>query len=411
LIDAVWSLHAWRVVDVLLALAAIPCVVMTGYLAVLAMFARRPGIPMTPNAPVTRFAIVVPAHDEELGIARTVASIAAVDYPASLRRIIVVADNCSDTTADCSRAAGAEVLERDDTERRGKGYALSYAFDTILQAGNVDAVAVVDADTSIAGNLLRAFDREIVAGHATLQAHYDVRDAAESWRTRLASLALVLFHGVRSLGREALGVSCGLRGNGMCFSVAQLRAVPHAAFSLVEDLEYGIALGLAGIRVRYVADAAVRGDMPVSSAASRTQRARWEGGRRAIRRQYAASLLRRAVRERSPLLLDLAIDLLVPPLTTVFVLLAAGTTMAVAVCIMARETWSLSLLAWGVADAGFLLYVARGCVMTGHFWRAVRDLAWAPVFMLWKLSVRAAAGVAGEEWVRTSRTTMRKGDG
>jgi cellulose synthase/poly-beta-1,6-N-acetylglucosamine synthase-like glycosyltransferase len=310
-----------------------------------------------------------------------------------------------------ARAAGAEVFERRDAARRGKGYALSFAFDAILCEDNTDAVVVVDADTSISSNLLHAFDREIVAGHSTLQAHYDVRDAAESWRTRLASLALVLFHGVRSLGREALGVSCGLRGNGMCFSVAQLRAVPHAAFSLVEDLEYGIALGLAGSRVRYVADAAVSGDMPVSSEASRTQRARWEGGRRAIRRQHAIPLLRRAMRDRSPLLLDLAIDLLVPPLTTVFVFLAAGTAVAVAACILSPAAWSLSLLAWGVADAGFLLYIARGCVMTGHFWRAVRDLAWAPVFMLWKLSVRAAAGVAGEEWVRTGRTTLRKGDG
>jgi hypothetical protein len=306
------------------------------------------------------------------------------------------------------------VLERHDAARRGKGYALAFAFDAVLGGGDVDAVVVVDADTSISGNLLQAFDREIRTGHAALQAHYDVRDADASWRTRLAKLALVLFHGVRSLGREALGVSCGLRGNGMCFTVALLRTVPHAAFSLVEDLEYGITLGLAGSRVRYVADAVVSGDMPESSAASRTQRARWEGGRRAIRRQFAVVLLRRTVRERSPLLLDLALDLLVPPLTTVFALLAAGTAAAVVALLLAgdKPSPSPSLWAWAAADGAFLVYVARGCALTGYFWRAARDLAWAPVFMLWKLSVRAAPGVVGEEWVRTGRgrTTIREGD-
>src|SRR4051812_5965056 len=94
-------------------------------------------------APATRgwkFDIIVPAHNEALGIADTVASLRALDYPEALRAIWVVADNCSDDTAARAEAAGASALVRNDTEKRGKGHALDYAFAESQRRGFADAV-------------------------------------------------------------------------------------------------------------------------------------------------------------------------------------------------------------------------------------------------------------------------------
>jgi hypothetical protein len=150
----------------------------------------------------------------------------------------------------------------------------------------------------VSPNLLRAFARRFEAGAHAVQASYGVRNARASWRTRLLVIALALFHVLRSLGRERLGLSVGLRGNGMGLSREVLRRVPHDAFSIVEDVEYGLQIGEAGYRVHHVAEAEVRGDMAEREGASRAQRRRWERGRRALARAYGPRLFREALARR-----------------------------------------------------------------------------------------------------------------
>lgn len=391
-----------------LAVAAVPSVLASLYLGGLAFLAR-PAAPHAVRPPHTRFDVLVPAHDEEAGIAATIASLQALDYPRALFRIVVIADNCLDATAVRARAAGALVHERIDPEHRGKGQALAYGFGRSAADGFADAVAVVDADTAVTPNLLRAFDAALGTGAQALQAHYGVRNPEASWRTRLVALGFTLFHGVRSVARERLGLSCGLRGNGMCFRADLLHRVPHRAFSIVEDLEYGIQLGLAEVRVAYVAEAQVLGDMPTSSATSRSQRERWEGGRRAIVRQHAWPLLRAALVRRDPMLLDLALDLVLPPLSRLTLMAVAGCLLSVAAALLGGHA-TMAVALWSFAVAGLAVYVARGCAMTGNAARAVADLAWAPLYMVWKLTLRIRRhGPRQGEWVRTSRiaTTTR----
>jgi len=367
----------------------LPALLAAAYLLLLALASRRVAIPA--GAPPTmRFDLIVPAHDEESGIARTVRSLLSVDYPADMRRVLVVADNCSDATAARAEAAGAAVLARDDRSRRGKGYALAHAFERSLRDGFAHAVVVVDADSLVPANLLRAFAARLDQGASAVQAGAAVLNIDDSWRTRLMALGLALFNGVRSLARENLGLSCGLRGNGMCLTAAVLRAHPYRAFSMVEDLEYGITLGRAGVRVRYAHEAQVRSAMVSGAQAAASQRRRWELGRMWLARNLALPLLRDALCMRNPLLLDLAVDLLVPPLSFVALVVFAG-------CVISGFA-----AVWMASAACLAVYVLRGWQVSGIGWKGLGALARAPLYVSWKLAV-VLRGWGEREWVRTVR--------
>lgn len=390
------------VITVTLVLAALPVLAAAGYLAWLAALSREPVAPPS-VAPATRFDVVVPAHDEEAGIERTVRSLLALDYPRDRFRVVVIADNCTDRTAALARAAGAIVVERRDLARRGKGHALAHAFAFSRESAVADAVVVVDADTIAASNLLSAFAARLAQGEETLQAEYAVANPDESWRTRLMAIAFALFHGVRSRTRERFALSCGLRGNGMCFTHAVLARVPYDAFSVVEDVEFGIAVARAGVRVAYVEETRVASEMPAGGRAAGSQRARWEGGRAALARADGLPLLRDAVARRSAMLADLAMDLLVPPLgklaaTTVLGALAAGALVASHVAApVALAPWAAALVALGA-------YVARGCALSGTGARGAATLVAAPIYVAWKVGVALRRRATGTpEWVRTER--------
>jgi cellulose synthase/poly-beta-1,6-N-acetylglucosamine synthase-like glycosyltransferase len=380
----------------------IPVAMGSSYLGGLALLSRVPHAQA--GNETARFDIIVPAHDEENGIGATLASLAAIEYPASKFRVVVVADNCSDQTAQRARAAGALVLERNDPTRRGKGYALAHGYERSLADGLADAVVVIDADTLVSSNLLRAFSVCLSAGELALQAEYGVSNGSASWRTRLMVIAFALFHAVRSLGRERLGVSCGLRGNGMCFSTSVLRRVPPSAFSIVEDIEYGIALGLAGVRVCYVHAAKVWGEMPATTPASRTQRERWEFGRWQLARKHAPDLIRNGISRRSLVLLDLALDLMIPPLTWLVALAFIGMLLSL-LAVVNFAVPSAVLYPWILAFLGLCIYVVRGLQLSGGGGRAILDLLLVPTYAVWKLSLLLLPGRRSHnEWVRTARS-------
>ena len=388
--------------ELVLLVLCVPVVTWSLYLGGLALLSWRPSPPLAPP-PSLRFDFVVPAHNESLGIAATVRSLQEVDYPKELFRVVVVADNCTDDTAVKAREAGAMVLERQNAELRGKGYALEHAFQRCLVEG-ADAVVVVDADTLISKNLLSAFSARLIAGNVAVQAHYGVQNPNASWRTRLMRIALSMFHQVRSIGRERLKVSAGLRGNGMCLRTSLLREVPHDAYSLVEDLEYGIRLGRKGFRVAYAWDAEVLGEMVSGESASRSQRNRWEQGRAQMLEQHAWPLLRDALAQRSALLFDLAMDVLVPPLSRVVGLAVLGAIASgVLLGFSGYGAWASS--AYGLCLGAVGLYVFAGWLHSGTGLRGLLDLALSPGYLAWKvvLAFQRPKGQKQTEWVRTKR--------
>jgi 1,2-diacylglycerol 3-beta-glucosyltransferase len=386
------------VVVVTLSIVALPATAACMYLLVLTCLSARPASARGSSRKMY-FDIIVPAHDEAAGIGRTIASLKRLSWPGERYRIVVVADNCSDATASISREAGATVLERHDLTKRGKGYALAHAFTWSRSAGLADAVAVVDADSVVSANLLESFAARIEAGACALQAHYGVLNATASWRTRLMAIALGSIHKVRSRARERLGLSCGIRGNGWCVTHALLDQMPYRSFSLTEDVEFGIDLGLAGHRVAYCDESHVNGEMVTTEHAARSQRQRWEGGRMGLIREKLPALLHAAVARRNWVCLDLALDLLVLPLSFVVVTVIG----IIVIGALSPDGFRPALLAAGFIDLlALTAYVCRGWMLSGigivGFW----DLLRVPGFLFWKLLVIRFQPKA-ETWIRTKR--------
>jgi cellulose synthase/poly-beta-1,6-N-acetylglucosamine synthase-like glycosyltransferase len=381
----------------IVALAGVPAAT---YLLLATLLSAREAPPPRSSRAV-KFDVFVPAHDELPVIERVVRSLQRLDWPAERFRIIVIADNCTDATATLARNAGALVFERHDLEQRGKGYALAYAFARSAAEGWADAVVVIDADAEVSTNLLESFAARIERGASAVQAHYGVLNPMTSWRTRLMTIATAAFHIVRSRARERLGVSCGIRGNGWCVTHRLLERVPYRAYSLAEDLEYGIEIGLAGYRVHYADEAHSNADMVSSAQIADKQRQRWERGRFALIRAKTLPLLRAALAHRSAVCFDLALDLLVLPLSYV-----ALSVLAFCVLAAAASWWHPALLPWlflGIYSLGaIVLYVLRGWQLSGIGARGLLDLARAPLFLVWKVLLMVKRKTS-DEWIRTER--------
>lgn len=219
------------------------------------------------------FAIVIPAHNEELGLAATLRSVFASNYPPEQLRVLVIADNCIDRTADVARECGAECLERQSDTERGKGYALVAAIPVVL-ADKPDAVMILDADCELAPNTLQRFAAALADGAEAVQAARVPRNPGDGPAALVSAVGSVIENAV-SAGRDRLGLTVALRGSGMAFTRGVLERFPWSSFGLTEDAEYAGVLTRAGVRVRFLADVEVRGEVPAEAAALTQQRRRW----------------------------------------------------------------------------------------------------------------------------------------
>jgi cellulose synthase/poly-beta-1,6-N-acetylglucosamine synthase-like glycosyltransferase len=336
--------------------------------------------------------VLVPAHNEQTLIGRCIRSV--LDSGGSAVDVLVVAHNCTDATAERAQAAGARVLALNDPERTGKGCALSHGFAATL-VGPSHAVLVIDADSVIDLGLIATVKRSLLAGARALQCRYEVSGLQDSRRTKLTTFAFYAFNVIRPRGRAHLGLSAGILGNGFALHRDVLTQVPYSAHSIVEDLEYHLALVRANIRVEFIDTAVVRGEMPVTSKSARAQRARWEGGRLRVMKHWAPRLLVDVASGRVRLMEPL-LDLLALPLSSEVALLL------VAACL--PFTW-LRVYVLG-ASAILLLHLIVAAVSGPGLWETVKILSSAPDYILWKVWIFPEiwrASRANAAWVRTAR--------
>jgi hypothetical protein len=276
-----------------------------------------------------------------------------------------------------------------------------------------DAVVVVDADSVLNEDFLWFMDEALAGGREVLQGYYGVENPAENWRSSLMTASLAAFHFLRPLGRDRWGLSVGLKGNGMCFARRLVETYGYPAFSVVEDVELALYLLQRGLRVRFVPGAHVYGQMAVSREQADVQRSRWEGGRLELMRRYLAGLLRDGARKRDPARLDAAVDLCIPPFTTVALYTGAGWALALGLLAARPGAGSGALAAlWTAALAAEAAYVLFALVLARVPPVVYRRLVFAPFFAAWKVALYArmiARPRAGpRDWERTGRHEMKR---
>ncbi|XGV95862.1 MAG: glycosyltransferase family 2 protein [Leptolyngbya sp. BL-A-14] len=352
-------------------------------------------------------AILVPAHDEAVGISTTLNTLLPQLAPQD--RLVVIADNCSDETAAVAQAVGATVIERHDLEKRGKGYALDFGLKFLAPAPP-EVVVVVDADCLVAEGAIAQISCLAAAKQRPVQARYLLTQPAKANPAAAVSiLAFTVKNLVRPLGLAQLKQPCLLTGTGMAFPWAVMHQVSLASGNIVEDMQLSLDLLLAGYPTIFCAEADVTGALPQQKQAATSQRTRWEHGHLQTLVTQVPRLLKAWLKQGRFALLAIALDLSIPPLSLLvllwFVTLAAAS--------MAGWFLGLYVPMYLVALEGLLLLIAITTAWA-KFARQTLPLVTllaVPLYILWKIPLYLAfLNKPQTKWVRTERDLAKSQD-
>ena len=352
-----------------------------------------------------KFAIVVPAHNEEKIITKTIYSLSGLIYPKKSYEVFVIADNCTDNTAKVASSLGVNVLERTNPDKTGKGYALRWAFDQILAKEDAfDSIIVVDADSLISGNYLEVMNYYLEQGSRVIQSSDLVLPEPGNWSVEATRIGFLLYNYVKPLGRKVLKFNMGLRGNGMCFSADVLREVPWKAWSLIEDVEYGLILLLNGVKIEFAPEATVLAQMPVEAKNAESQRSRWEIGRFEIVKTYSTKFLTNSFKKRSASYFDVFLDLITPPFVNIMLITTAILSLTILLWFL-NVLPALHILLWGLLLLIGVAYFFVGLYVSGADKNLYKSLMGIPYYIFWKMKLYLNVFKKGKtkEWVRTER--------
>jgi cellulose synthase/poly-beta-1,6-N-acetylglucosamine synthase-like glycosyltransferase len=345
-------------------------------------------------------AVLVPAHNEALGIRQTLENL--LTHLQAGDRLVVVADNCNDDTAAIAQATGATVIERVDASRRGKGYALDFGI-RFLDHHPPDIVVIVDADCQVEPGALTHIARQSWIQKRPVQAVYLLEQPAQPKpKDAISALAFMVKNLVRPLGLQQIGMPCLLTGTGMAFPWEIIRSMPLASGNIVEDMQLSLDLAIAGYPPQLCPSARIWGTLPQQSQAAISQRTRWEHGHLATIQTQVPRLLREAWQQKRVDLFILGLDLAIPPLA-MLVVIWLGLTLLAAIALPLTGAYR-----------GFTLLVLEGIGMSlaiavawATFCRAqvpFQTLLAIPLYMLWKIPLYFKFLVQPQtKWVRTER--------
>jgi 1,2-diacylglycerol 3-beta-glucosyltransferase len=355
------------------------------------------------------FLILIPAHNEANGIQATIESVQRLNYPRDRFRVVTIADNCDDLTADVAARCGAEVWVRNDLQNRGKGQALSWAFDRAFHDA-FDLAVVIDADTEVDANFLRAMASDAGAAGAALersafQGRYEFAPTSEKggWFETFTIASKAAENSFVYRPRSAAGLVNLIQGNGFCVPRAVLEGVRFAASSVVEDAEYAITLALAGVRVRYVDAARVDSRMTRNIQDAAPQRLRWASGILQLICRSVPKLVTAGVTKRNWKLLEAALMLvLTSRLVVLYITLAALMVAAIELPAHGAGLILELLLSTVIVQATYLWMIFRRSALKPF---PIVDLLFMPAYLgiIGVTQVAAMLGLRRKRWARTVR--------
>ena len=243
-----------------------------------------------------RFAVVVSARNESSVIGNLIASIRSQNYPRELVDIFIIADNCTDNTAEIARSAGAIVYERFNKEQVGKGYALDWMFNIIeteYADKNYEGYIIFDADNVLDPNYIAEMNKVFDNGYRIITSYRNSKNYDTNWITAGYSLWFLREAKYLNNARMQLGTSCAISGTGFLVSADVIREnngwIHHL---LTEDIEFTTDSIIHGEKIGYCADAILYDEQPTKFSQSYTQRLRWAKGFYQVFKNYGAKLVK-----------------------------------------------------------------------------------------------------------------------
>ncbi len=238
-----------------------------------------------------KFMAILPAHNEEAVIANLVDSLMNQDYDKNLLDIYVIADNCTDNTAEIARKHGAIVFERFDPAHKTKGYALNWFLQQkIKENADYDAFFVFDADNIVDRNFTKAMNKKLCQGEEVVQGYRDIKNPADSWITAGYALFYWTMHRFYHLARYNVGLSPLLNGTGFMVKFDLIKNTGWDTITLTEDIEFSLKRIIKGRRLGWATDAIVYDEQPLTFKASWSQRSRWTVGHIQCMKTYTKDL-------------------------------------------------------------------------------------------------------------------------
>ncbi|MDB5799673.1 MAG: glycosyltransferase family protein [Rhodocyclales bacterium] len=391
------------IVSILLGVAWLVLAIPVLVLAVQVFSAMRPRAVQTAvDCDRPRMSVLMPAHNESEGVRYPIALVLAQLRPGD--RLLVIADNCTDDTAQIAREEGAEVVVRHDPAHRGKGYALDFGMRHLEMDGVAPhVVVIVDADCEVGLGALEKISKRSMATGRPVQALYLMHNRPQgSRRGSIAEFAWLVKNLVRPLGFHHLGLPCQLMGTGMAFPWPLIRTASLASGHIVEDMQMGIDLARVGAPPLFCPDAMVLSYFPSNTEGARSQRTRWEHGHLGVIVGQVPSLLLEGLLKPRIGLLALALDLSVPPIALLAMLLAALSALSLVATIAGLGAWPLVTAASLCALFGIAVLAAWH--RFGRQAVSAAELAQALGYACGKLPLYLRFLVSRQvEWVRSKR--------
>jgi cellulose synthase/poly-beta-1,6-N-acetylglucosamine synthase-like glycosyltransferase len=350
--------------------------------------------------PRPKIAILIPAYNEAAGIAATISTILPQLTPQD--RLLVIADNCTDATAEIARNSGATAIERHDTERKGKGYALDFGLQSIA-SDPPEVVIMVDADCICQPDAIEKLARVAMAEQRPVQATYLMEQPPDPTpKDSISALAFLVKNLVRPSGLKQLGFPSLLTGTGMAFPWLIIRDVPLASSNIVEDMQMSLDLAIAGHPTVFCPEARVTGCLPQQQQVAKTQRTRWEHGHLQTLLTQTPRLATASIEQQRFDLMAIALDLSVPPLSLlVAIWLAAFATSLLAATI---GTSPIPAILLGVQGLLILVSIVSAWAKFGRADISGATLLSVPFYILWKIPLYLGFILKRQtKWVRTER--------
>lgn len=348
-----------------------------------------------------QLAILIPAHNEAAVLGQTLDQIRP--QLRSTDRLLVIADNCEDNTAQIAREGGAEAIERSSLDQRGKGYALDYGLQVLGRNTAPTVVIIIDADCSVSPDAIALLTHQVLRSNRPVQACYLMTLPTQSnLKARVSSFSARVKNFVRLYGLERLGLPGLLTGTGMAFPWAALQSVDLASGHIAEDMKLGMDLAIAGYPPTFCAAARVSADLPQSDQAATSQRTRWEHGRLQVFTTYVPLLLNQALSQRRLDLAMMALDLAIPPLTLLVAIWAAVAIASAAAAILAQAWVGAQISA--ISGGCLSIAVIGSWLRFGQTDISIGQLLTVPLYMIWKVPIYLKFLTNPQQaWVRTDR--------